>query len=131
MRRSVSFNRMPYSPQTSVVPLMLPPVGHFGRPFLDLVDSPALGASQSSVRGVEEKARVWDCWAWEQSAWRALRRPGLVSWVKTLTWNGGEGIQQALVVKDEEEDSADMGAHIVAILSGSQSRRWNVVISSC
>jgi hypothetical protein len=35
-------------------------VGTRGRPLRDLHDSPALGASQSRVRGVEEKARV-DC----------------------------------------------------------------------
>lgn len=36
---------------------MLPPVGTRGRPLRDLQDSPALGASQSRVLGVEEKAR--------------------------------------------------------------------------
>ena len=42
------------------MPRTLPPVGTRGRPLRDLHDSPALGASQSRVRGVEENARV-DC----------------------------------------------------------------------
>lgn len=39
---------------------MLPPVGHFGRPFRDFEDSPAFGASQLKVGRVELNERVWD-----------------------------------------------------------------------
>lgn len=41
-----------------MVPRVLPPVGTRGRPLRDLEDSPALGESQSRLRGVEEKFRV-------------------------------------------------------------------------
>ena len=79
---------MPYEPQTSVVPFVLPPVGHFGRPLRDLDDSPALGMSQLSVDGVDENVRRCVV-AWAQRVCRA------------------ECMQHARVV---EEESMDEGA---------------------
>lgn len=85
MRRSVSFRRMPYEPQTSVVPFVLPPVGHFGRPLRDLDDSPALGMSQLNVDGVDENVRR--C---------------VVAWAQRLC--KAECMQHARVVKEERRD---------------------------
>ena len=87
MRRSVSFRRMPYEPQTSVVPFVLPPVGHFGRPLRDLDDSPALGMSQLNVDGVDENVRRCVV-AWAQRVCRA------------------ECMQHARVVKESREEGA-------------------------
>ena len=60
------------------MPRTLPPVGTRGRPLRDLQDSPALGASQSRVLGVDEKARD-DCEGVEVRVrdLRAEVRPGI------------------------------------------------------
>lgn len=71
------------------MPLVLPPVGHWGRPLRDLVVSPALGISQLRGRGVEEKCR----------------------WVVACR---AECMQQARVVKREE--SRDVGALMLLLL---------------
>lgn len=71
------------------MPLVLPPVGHWGRPLRDLVVSPALGISQLRGRGVEEKCR----------------------WVVACR---AECMQQARVVKREE--SRDVGVLMLLLL---------------
>lgn len=100
---------------------MLPPVGTRGRPLRDLLLSPALGESQSCVRGVVWKERVeGGVDAIEvrgldtERSCRAERRPkDTVSMVGGASASADEEalLQQVRVVKEERRD-CEVGANI-------------------
>lgn len=100
---------------------MLPPVGTRGRPLRDLLLSPALGESQSSVRGVVWKERVeGDADATEgreldkERSCRADRRPrstvSMVGGASALA--DGEALLQQVRVVNEERRDCEVGANI-------------------
>jgi hypothetical protein len=93
-------------------------VGTRGRPLRDLHDSPALGASQSRVLGVEEKARV-DCEGVEVRVrdLRAEVRPGMTI-SKNVVYRHGEGIgvQNGLLATERREDCAVIATREVAMM---------------
>ena len=62
IRRSWSSSRRPYSPQTIVVPRVLPPVGTRGRPLRSFLFAPARGRSQFWAGVVVVKSRMGSCW---------------------------------------------------------------------
>ena len=85
----------------------------------DLHDSPALGASQSRARGVEEKARV-DCEGVELRVrdLRAEVRPGkFISKNVWYTISDGAGVQNGLLATERKEDCAVIATRVVAMMS--------------
>ena len=84
----------------------------------DLHDSPALGANQSRVRGVEENARV----ACERVGvrvrdLRAEVRPGMTI-SKNVVYRHGEsiGVQNGLLATERREDCAVIATRVVAMM---------------
>jgi hypothetical protein len=86
----------------------------------DLQDSPALGASQSRVRGVEENARVACEGVRVGVIVRDLRaevRPGeTVSRIVWCTIGDGIGVQIGLLATERREDCAVIATRVVAMV---------------